>query len=1146
MSDSTHSDSSENPEPEPTVTPVNPQSIEGLFLVALEKNTPEERAQFLTETCGDDAEQRRRVEALLMAYDDAGSFLEKSPVAFGDAAEISLDFLTASDNPDLLGTLDEYDVIEKIGQGGMGIVFRALDPKLNRIVAIKVMMPLLAANPNARKRFLREAQAAAAISHPHIVTIHAVDEVALPYLVMECVVGQSLQEKLDKVGSIPVKEILRIGKQVAEGLAAAHKQGLIHRDIKPANILLENGVERVKITDFGLARAVDDMTITRTGEVSGTPQYMSPEQAKGERVDQRSDLFSLGAVLYAMCTGRSPFRASNLAAVVRRVCDDVPRPIEEINTDIPAWLIDVISQLLEKDANHRIQTADEVTELLGGELAAIQQPGYQPPSRQRQSQPRQHAPHAQSINTKVVNKRVFWHIVHAIMFLCGLVSFLDINVDIALSVSLYVAISLGVLMALVAFVFVTKEKGAEPLLSMRMSDALSVPVALFCGTALAQTLGHFGILPHKIVMQGIAPFLLMMFCLILIVYRKVKKQEQSSVPPQQVATTSDYHAREQHNAPARQHHQTQGTGRLAMWVGGLMLLAPLVLWLIGMSGGGHFATSVEEMVVIASIVCLPIGFLILICGAQQFVTPGTTAASIVDGLFLLACIFLGPIGLLIFISHQFKKREAQLADGGQRPPTPLADKFDERIAQERSQSNKRILFGVGFVAGILLMIFLLINGDRKFSPGFPYSINDYIGLSLLVCTVVGVVFLAVRYFMGHRLKTIKQRPITMMNDNHQERSKTANEPSEFHEQQQANIDQPDSDSSQYHAIDTEGYRPKKRKESSIWKRLGWAMLAFLFIFAVMLIMPMFTKPSGCEVTIVYDADTPIGFIRSEKGVIYSTTWVTEPHLKETIQLQSLNLKPGKHNLEIEYRFKDVRYSMQHDIKIPLHRMTMRLDLRDEIKKHITSIEGAILIDIQAPRLQAAILGADPDKAGVSRKFFEYRHRASEKETYRCAPGTYQVIVNDRIFGWMIDNKPPHYNHSQIKVETGKVKTLTIQRDFKKHAASQPNWSKNRLHKFAWSKSGTIIHYEIFTLSTSQAKVVQQLLEGLAANKPEVKEEDLLKITNEGVEKETHKTLSALFNNSKHPAWGTMIVAGDTKGTWRLQKPKPKTNNLPTY
>ncbi len=378
MSDTENPEHCDPPDPQPIVNQPDPQSVEGLFLVALGLKTPEQRQLFLDEMCGDNAEHRRRVEALLLAYDDAGSFLEKPPVELGEPQAMSLDFLTPSDNSDLLGTLGEYDILEVIGQGGMGIVFRASDAKLNRIVAIKVMSPFFASNPNARKRFLREAQAAAAISHPHIVTIHAVDEEKLPYLVMECVHGQSLQEKLNKVGSLEITEILRIGSQIAEGLAAAHKQGLIHRDIKPANILLENGVERVKITDFGLARAVDDATITKTGEVSGTPQYMSPEQATGSRVDQRSDLFSLGAVLYAICTGRSPFRASNLAAVVRRVCDDTPRPIEETNPEIPFWLIDIINQLLEKDPDARIQTAEELAERLNQNLANTQQPIQQP------------------------------------------------------------------------------------------------------------------------------------------------------------------------------------------------------------------------------------------------------------------------------------------------------------------------------------------------------------------------------------------------------------------------------------------------------------------------------------------------------------------------------------------------------------------------------------------------------------------------------------------------------------------------------------------------------------------------------------------------------------------------------------------------
>jgi len=156
---------------------------------------------------------------------------------------------------------------------------------------------------------------------------------------MECIDGISLQDKLDKEGPLGVKEILRIGMQIAEGLAAAHKQGLVHRDIKPANILLENGVERVKITDFGLARAVDDASVTQSGTVAGTPMYMSPEQAEGLPIDHRSDLFSLGTVLYAMCTGSSPFRASGTHAVLKRVIDASPRPIREINNEIPGLAV---------------------------------------------------------------------------------------------------------------------------------------------------------------------------------------------------------------------------------------------------------------------------------------------------------------------------------------------------------------------------------------------------------------------------------------------------------------------------------------------------------------------------------------------------------------------------------------------------------------------------------------------------------------------------------------------------------------------------------------------------------------------------------------------------------------------------------------
>jgi formylglycine-generating enzyme required for sulfatase activity/tRNA A-37 threonylcarbamoyl transferase component Bud32 len=281
--------------------------------------------------------------------------------------------------PGSLGRLGQYEVLQVVGRGGMGVVLKGRDTRLNRIVAIKVLAPELAANPTAHKRFLREAQAAAAISHDHVITIFAVEEGAVPFLVMEFIDGRSLQQKIDAQGDLELDEVLRIGHQIAAGLAAAHAQGLIHRDIKPTNILLQNGIQRVQITDFGLARAVDDASMTDAGEVPGTPQFMSPEQAQGLPVDHRADLFSLGCVLYAMCTGRSPFRAESPVAALRLVCDATPRPIRAINPAIPAWLTKIIDLLLAKNPNDRFQSASEVAELLARHLAHLQNPGSVPP-----------------------------------------------------------------------------------------------------------------------------------------------------------------------------------------------------------------------------------------------------------------------------------------------------------------------------------------------------------------------------------------------------------------------------------------------------------------------------------------------------------------------------------------------------------------------------------------------------------------------------------------------------------------------------------------------------------------------------------------------------------------------------------------------
>ncbi|MFO0905918.1 MAG: serine/threonine-protein kinase [Pirellulales bacterium] len=278
-------------------------------------------------------------------------------------------------HPEMLGRLGRYEVERLIGAGGMGVVFKAFDTELNRVVAIKVLAPPLSVNGPARRRFAREARAAAAVVHDHVVPIHNVEtEHEPPFLVMQYVAGESLQARLDREGALELCEILRIGRQVAAGLSAAHAQGLVHRDIKPSNILLEPSIERALITDFGLARAADDASITNTGFHPGTPQYMSPEQAAGESVDARSDLFSLGSVLYAMCTGRPPFRAETTLGVLRRIADSQPRQIRELNPSIPDWLERVVMQLLSKDASQRFATASDVAALLEHCLAHVQQP----------------------------------------------------------------------------------------------------------------------------------------------------------------------------------------------------------------------------------------------------------------------------------------------------------------------------------------------------------------------------------------------------------------------------------------------------------------------------------------------------------------------------------------------------------------------------------------------------------------------------------------------------------------------------------------------------------------------------------------------------------------------------------------------------
>lgn len=276
-----------------------------------------------------------------------------------------LNLLGPSENPIHLGRIDNYEVVGVLGQGGMGVVFKGFDAALNRYVAIKMLLPHLAVSGSSRKQFAREAQAAAAVVDDHVIAIHSIAEwQGAPYIVMPFVAGESLQDRLKNKKPLALAEILRIGAQTARGLAAAHKQGLVHRDIKPANILLPEGTQRIALTDFGLARAVDDANVTRTDAIVGTPRYMSPEHVRGQGVEIRSDLFSLGSVLYAMSTGEAPFKAETTYGVLRLITDEEPRRVTEINPKIPEWLGQLIHKLMSKQPQDRFASAIEVAELL--------------------------------------------------------------------------------------------------------------------------------------------------------------------------------------------------------------------------------------------------------------------------------------------------------------------------------------------------------------------------------------------------------------------------------------------------------------------------------------------------------------------------------------------------------------------------------------------------------------------------------------------------------------------------------------------------------------------------------------------------------------------------------------------------------------
>ncbi|MCA9183528.1 MAG: serine/threonine protein kinase, partial [Planctomycetales bacterium] len=289
-------------------------------------------------------------------------------------------WLDPTDDPFMMGRFAGYEIVGIIGHGGMGIVLKGLERSLNRYVAIKILAPRLATNATARLRFAREARAAAAVLHENVVAIHRVAEAhGLPFLVMPYFVGESLQQRIDRAGPLSLQSSLRIGVQIAHGLAAAHAQGLVHRDIKPANIMLEPGVERVQITDFGLARAVDDAALTMTGIIAGTPQYMSPEQASGAAVDARSDIFSLGCLLFACLTGSSPYRAKTSGETLLKLRQGRQTSLREVEPSLPAWVADLLAGFLRTTPANRFQTASQVAAILEQCVLHVQSPNNQLP-----------------------------------------------------------------------------------------------------------------------------------------------------------------------------------------------------------------------------------------------------------------------------------------------------------------------------------------------------------------------------------------------------------------------------------------------------------------------------------------------------------------------------------------------------------------------------------------------------------------------------------------------------------------------------------------------------------------------------------------------------------------------------------------------
>ena len=351
------------------MTPERWQRIKQVAFAALELEE-EERAAFLDKECATDRDLRENIEGLLEEDQQPGGSIEKAIAAA--AAQVQRAPGAPATESMLGRTISHYKITEKLGEGGMGVVYKAEDSKLRRTVALKLPPLDQLAAEEAKARFVREAQAAAALNDPNICTVHEIDEAdGRTFIAMEFVAGQNVKDKV-RDGALPLDEALDIAIQAARALQTAHEEGIVHRDVKSANLMV-TAQGQVKVMDFGLAQVGDRSQLTLSGTTLGTPAYMSPEQTQAQPTDRRTDIWSLGVVLYEMVTGQLPFHGEVLAAVTYAVVNTEPEPPSALRSGLPSELDQVIAKALAKDPAERYQHVDEMLEdlrVLEGQIGA--------------------------------------------------------------------------------------------------------------------------------------------------------------------------------------------------------------------------------------------------------------------------------------------------------------------------------------------------------------------------------------------------------------------------------------------------------------------------------------------------------------------------------------------------------------------------------------------------------------------------------------------------------------------------------------------------------------------------------------------------------------------------------------------------------